>query len=585
LQGLDADNFKWSLDRFKKLFPLNLPRVSDLPKEAKADKKWLKSRGIRSHVSVPVAIGGNLLGFLELNSINMERTWSDDIINMLQISAEIFAYALERTKAQEVLSESEEQFRSLAEQSPNMIFINIRGAIVYANEKCEDMMGYTREEFYSPEFDFISLIAPESRELVKKSFSGHLKGKELPPYEYTLVTNEGKKIVGIISTKLISYQGERAILGVVTDITTRKQAEEKIKELKEFNESIIQSMAEGIMILDEEGIISFINPNIEKALGYKRAKLVGEHWESIMAPDYHRRMRDGLAENLKGENDRFESVLLKKNLTELPVMISASPQIRDGINKGMLAVITDISERKREEFAREELMRYKIKRGTTYLVKEKNLERGKDVVVELYKNQFKGLIITREHPEKIKREIDLAIPIFWLTKDPKDKNSVKPEFPLLEKIIDDYIDRTTFVLLDRFDYLVTQYSFKEALNFIQHLNEMFYSRKAILIISLDPGTLTSQELSLLEKETTTIEKKHEERLSSDALDLLEYVNKRNIVGESPSYKHVGDEFRISRTTTRKRIKELVDKGLLSEKKSGRFKHLILTDKGKESLQF
>jgi DNA-binding MarR family transcriptional regulator len=170
-----------------------------------------------------------------------------------------------------------------------------------------------------------------------------------------------------------------------------------------------------------------------------------------------------------------------------------------------------------------------------------------------------------------------------MTNDPKDKMSVRPEFPLLEKIIDDHIDRNTFVFLDRFDYLVTQNDFKEALNFIQHLNEIFYARKAILIISLDPDTLTSQELSLLEKETSTLEKRHEERLSADLLDLLEFVNRHNRVGDSPSYKQVGDEFRISRTTARKRIKELVDKGLLTEKKSGRFKYLVLTEKGKDSI--
>ena len=103
------------------------------------------------------------------------------------------------------------------------------------------------------------------------------------------------------------------------------------------------------------------------------------------------------------------------------------------------------------------------------------------------------------------------------------------------------------------------------------------------MISLDPDTLTTQELSLLEKETSVIEKKQEERLSSDLLDLLEFVSKFNRVGESPSYKQVGDEFKISRTTARKRIRDLVDLGLLAERKSGRFKFLILTDKGKESI--
>lgn len=509
-------------------------------------------------------------------------------VNYLEYGGKEFncAYARdisERRKAEEALKESEEKFRSLAEQSPNMIFINKKGAVLYANEECEKIMGYTREEFYSPGFGFFALIAPESIDLVKKSFSKHMKGEEMTPYEYTLITRDGKRIDAIITTKLISYGGEPAILGIVTDITERKHAEEEIRKLKEFNESIVQSMKQGIMILDEDGYVNFVNPEIEKMLGYKRTKLIGEHWANIIAPDYHRRIRDCYAENFRGEHDRFEAVLIKKNRTELPVSISASPQIKDGAFKGVLAVITDISERKREDIAREELMRYKIRRGSTYLIEEKELDRGKDVVYELYKHHFKGVIITREHPEKINKDIDLKLPLYWMTNDPRDKMSVKPEFPLLEKIIDDNIDRNTFVFLDRFDYLVTQNSFKEALNFVQHLNELFYARKAILVISLDPDTITTQELSLLEKETTILEKRHEERLSADLLDLLELVNNRNRVGESPSYKQVGDEFNISRTTARKRIRELIDRGLLMERKSGRFKYLVLTEKGKDSL--
>jgi PAS domain S-box-containing protein len=135
----------------------------------------------------------------------------------------------ERMKAEEVLRESEEKFRNVAEQSPNMIFINRKGRVVYANKKCEELMGYKKKKFYSPDFDFFRLIAPDSRDLVKASFSKHMKGKEISPYEYVLINKEGQRMEAIITTKLVSYEGDRAILGIITDITERKQAEEQIK--------------------------------------------------------------------------------------------------------------------------------------------------------------------------------------------------------------------------------------------------------------------------------------------------------------------------------------------------------------------
>ncbi len=135
----------------------------------------------------------------------------------------------ERRQAEEALQESEEKFRGLAEQSPNMIFINQKGRVIYANKKCEEIMGYSRKEFYSEKFDFMDIIAPDSRKLIKDNFKKHLKGKEVPPYEYKLLTKDGREIVGIDTTKLIDIKGERAVLGIITDITEQVRSREQIR--------------------------------------------------------------------------------------------------------------------------------------------------------------------------------------------------------------------------------------------------------------------------------------------------------------------------------------------------------------------
>ena len=136
----------------------------------------------------------------------------------------------ERKLAQQALQESEDKFRTVSEQSPNMIFINKGGKVVYVNQKCVEVMGYEKDEFYSPEFDFLSLIAPESIDTVRSSFAKHTAGQEVAPYEYSLFTKNGKKFEVIITTKLIPFEGDRAILGIVTDISNLKRAESALKE-------------------------------------------------------------------------------------------------------------------------------------------------------------------------------------------------------------------------------------------------------------------------------------------------------------------------------------------------------------------
>jgi PAS domain S-box-containing protein len=89
-------------------------------------------------------------------------------------------------------------------------------------------MGYSQEDFCSLDFDFFDLISEESKKIVNTAFKKHMKGQEVEPYEYRLVTKGGDRLDAIINSKLIPYEGDTAILGIVTDITQRKKAEEAL---------------------------------------------------------------------------------------------------------------------------------------------------------------------------------------------------------------------------------------------------------------------------------------------------------------------------------------------------------------------
>ncbi|MGB7296521.1 MAG: PAS domain S-box protein [Candidatus Aminicenantales bacterium] len=174
----------------------------------------------------------------------------------------------ERRKTEEALRESEEKFRNLADQSPNMIFINKNGRVVYANEKCEEMMGYGRKKIYSADFDFLKLIAPEVRETIKIAFGKDMKGEEVLPYEYTLLTSRGERIEAILSTKLIDYGGEKAILGIITDITKRKRAEQELQKSEERYRNLFHNVPVGLYRTTPAGEWLDGNPAVAQMLGY-----------------------------------------------------------------------------------------------------------------------------------------------------------------------------------------------------------------------------------------------------------------------------------------------------------------------------
>ncbi len=165
----------------------------------------------------------------------------------------------ERKKAEKILLESEEKFRNLAEESPNMIFINLKGRVVYANKKCEEILGYSRDEFYSANFSFLSLVSPEYVETMKSSFSRHMKGEDVPPYEYVLITRDGKRIDAIINSKIIKHKNDHALLGIVTDITERKKTERMLVENEERLRLKLNSVLSPDANIDEQELTNVLD--------------------------------------------------------------------------------------------------------------------------------------------------------------------------------------------------------------------------------------------------------------------------------------------------------------------------------------
>jgi len=157
----------------------------------------------------------------------------------------------ERKKMTRALQESEEKFRVIAEKNPTMLFINRQGKVVYVNAKCSEILGYSREEFLAPSFDFISLIHPDDRQRIYKIYASHLQGSETKPYEYRLLTKNGTIIDAINSSSLIDLNGEKAILGIVTDITERKKIETQLAEHASTLE-IINQIAVGLSTISPD---------------------------------------------------------------------------------------------------------------------------------------------------------------------------------------------------------------------------------------------------------------------------------------------------------------------------------------------
>jgi PAS domain S-box-containing protein len=201
----------------------------------------------------------------------------------------------EANKAGAALAESEVKFRTLAEESPNIIFINQRGRVVYANKKASEVMGYQRHEFALPAFDFLKLLAPESRELAQENLRRHLAGQEVPPTAYTLVTRDGRRVEGLHSTRLIDYGGEPAILGIVTDVTESRRAEAALERRAAQLGVLAEIGAQITAVASLDDVLQRTVALIHERLGYEH---VGLFLRAEGGADLLMRARAGTAERI-----------------------------------------------------------------------------------------------------------------------------------------------------------------------------------------------------------------------------------------------------------------------------------------------
>jgi PAS domain S-box-containing protein len=269
-----------------------------------------------SWLGVPMLVGNKVIGVICIQTYQ-SRPYGEEEQLLLATIAEQVAVAVqnarlyeavarelsERRQTEASLRESEEKFRNLAEQSPNMIFIYSKGRVVYANQKCEEVMGYSRKEFYAEGFDFLKLIDPKDVTPIREAFGRHLAGNEVPSYEYGLVTKTNQRLDAIITTKIINFENQPALLGIITDISARKRTERLLQALNSASVAMEQAQAPGavfaaagerfkrfgfyIVVLlfdDEQQSLRLHYSSYDASILEKLKSVIGINWESFSLP-------------------------------------------------------------------------------------------------------------------------------------------------------------------------------------------------------------------------------------------------------------------------------------------------------------
>ncbi|MBN1657803.1 MAG: PAS domain S-box protein [Anaerolineae bacterium] len=262
-------------------------------------------------------------------------------------------------RAAQAIQDSELRYRTLFDASTDAIFLEtLDGRVLDCNAAACEMLGYSKKDLLK--MTVADLVPEEVAQTLPDVIATELTTGGMWG-EATNKRQDGQIFPVEVNTRLITIGQEQLVIAYVRDITERKRLEQQSRERRLYLESVLACAPDAIVTLDARGQVKEWNRGAEELFGYARDEAVGRKLDSLVSGCNQKAFEEATAftqQVLEGRLVRpTETVRCRRDGTPVDVILAGAPILVEGEVAGVVAIYTDIAERKRAEKAQKKLER------------------------------------------------------------------------------------------------------------------------------------------------------------------------------------------------------------------------------------
>ncbi|KAB1196576.1 MULTISPECIES: PAS domain S-box protein [Haloferax] len=297
-------------------------------------------RGYQSSIAVPLAVQGTLYGVLSIYADRPDAFGGRERAVLEEVGvtlANSIAASETRHRESKLLNSMDDVV---------LVYAVDTGRILDANQTTFDRLGVEATALVGRRLDsFVEAV--EADDWFRENAP-----TEQSVFESSFCTDDGETVPVEVSAVPIRYEGERAMLALARDITTRRK---QFRSLRTYMEAI-EHAGHAIYITDADGVVEYVNPAFEEQTGYDGSDIIGETPAVLNSGHYSDEFYTELWETIAGGDKwHYEGMIdLRKDGTEFYIDQTIAPIVIDDEVVQYVAIHRDITALKENEKRLEE---------------------------------------------------------------------------------------------------------------------------------------------------------------------------------------------------------------------------------------